>query len=422
MAHTSFSPQALTRWRELRGLSVNELAAAVGVTERAVQYWEGGAHVPGSQAFGRLLRVLRCDAQDLVERQRGTETLEDLRRDAGLSADEACRVIGRKRGAAGFRPERRKLRELERGETVKNRTWMSPEGAGQLVRLMAQVYGVPERVVMDAWRRTRPGDVVPVLPEPTRKDRTTGLRQAWDALNERQRIYLTCIFQQDQEAEEDQRHRRYLGGAGHKAADWRRMDLALYAPSALVGHTRIQSRLRQEGVHDPGAGASVAALERRGLVVTYRDRIYIQGLGDVPRTRVELTRRGRAVARVGLDVPKEQGHPTPLLSRWLWRILVRVASAGEEGVDGSLAGRGPHFLAVGRSPAGRVPSRGFIELRHPDGVGFGPYRWFATESGRQHIRDYLDSYRELYPDVDATRINLPSEEARHLPEPPMESR
>ncbi|MEU3544611.1 helix-turn-helix transcriptional regulator [Streptomyces paromomycinus] len=416
MPRRSFSPQALAHWRSLRGFTVRELARAVRVTERAVQHWEAGTHVPAGRAFGRLLRALGCDAQDLFVRQRGTETLEELRRDAGLSAAEACRAIARKRGGAAFSPERRKLRELERGQVVRSREWETPEGAGRLVRLLAQVYGVPERVITDAWRRTRPAGAVPLLPERAAREASPAAAQAWEALNSRQRTYLTCIFQQDQEAEEDQRHRRLLGGTGRKAVEWRRMDLALYAPPEFVGHTRIQSRLRQEGVHDPGAGSSVAALERRGLVVTYRDRVYVQGLGEVRRTRVELTRRGRAVARRALGVVREKGPPPPLMSQWLWRILVRVALAGSAGVDGSLAGRGPHFLAVGRSPDGRSPARGFIELRHPDGAEHGPYRWFVTESGMRHIRDHLDAYRELYPDVDADRIGLSHEETSAGPQ------
>jgi transcriptional regulator with XRE-family HTH domain len=393
-------------------MSVHDLALAVGVSDRAVQHWEAGTHTPAGRALGRLLTVLGCDAQDLFARQRGTERLGDLRRDAGLSAADACRAIAAKRAGAAFRPERRKLRDLERGRPVRSRVWGTPQGAGQLVRLLAQVYGVPERVVLDAWRRTRPADAVPLLPERSARQTGSTAQRAWDALNGRQRIYLTCIFQQDQEAEEDQRHRRFLGGTGRRAVEWRRMDLALYAPPEFVGHTRIQVRLRQAGVHDPGAGSSVAALERRGLVATYRDRVFVPGLGEIRRTRVELTRRGRAVARQALGVPVEKGPPPPLMSRWLWRILVRVALAGSEGVDGSLAGRGPHFLAVGRSPGGGNPSRGFIELRHPDGSEHGPYRWFVTESGLRHMHDYLDAYRDLYPDVDTGRID------RYCEEPP----
>lgn len=182
------------------------------------------------------------------------------------------------------------------------------------------------------------------------------------------------------------------------------MTLALYAPADAVGYTRIQERLREAGVHDPGVGSSVAALERRGLIIAYRDRVYIDGLGDVPRTRVEMTRRGRAAVRGALGVHREAGPPAPLLSSWLWKIMVRVARAGAQGVDGSLAGRGPHYLAVGQSPDGRTPSRGFIVLRHPDGVAYGPHRWFLTESGQRHVTDYLDAYRGLYPGIDTQGV------------------
>src|SRR5690606_37842496 len=123
------------------------------------------------------------------------------------------------------------------------------------------------------------------------------------------------------------------------------------------------------------------------------------GVGDVPRTRVEMTRAGRAAVRSVLGSAPVAGPPAPLLSEWLWGIVVRVALAGDEGVDGSLAGRGPHFLAVGQSPDGRTPSRGYIELRHPAGVGHGPYRWFLTDSGRRHVRDHLATYRETYPEI-----------------------
>lgn len=396
----SISPQALARQRLFRDMSVEELAEVVGVTPRAVRHWETGARAVGDRAFGRLLEVLHCDAQELTGRERGTETLADLRRVAGMSTEETASVLRRKRGAQGLHISAEKIRDLERGRRV--RGWMrrSPETLGQVVRMLAQVYGVPDRVVMDAWHRSRPQDPLPVLPARQARQPSGRSMTAWQVLNDRQRTYLACIFQQDQEAEEEQRQNRYVGAERRPATEWRRMTLALYAPSDVVGYTRIQERLREAGVHDPGAGSSVAALERRGLLVAHRDRVYIDGLGDVPRTRVEMTRRGRAVARAALGVPREAGPPAPLLSSWLWKIVVRVSRAGEQGVDGSLAGRGPHYLAVGQSPDGRTPSRGFIVLRHPDGVTHGPYRWFLTDSGRRHITDHLDAYRALYPGID----------------------
>lgn len=230
------------------------------------------------------------------------------------------------------------------------------------------------------------------------------LTAEWLALNDRQRLFLEIFFQQDQEAEQNQARRRSEGGRQDPAADWRRMPLALYAPADLVGYTRLQERLRQVGVDDPGAGSSVDALGRRGLLTAHRDRIYIAGIGDVPRTRVELTRRGRAVARAGLGIERVPSLPQPLLSEWLWRILVRVIKARATGVDGALAGRGPHFLAVGHRVNAKTPSRGFIELRQPDGVSSGPFFWFPTDSGIRHARDYLDTYRELYPRVETEGI------------------
>ncbi|GAA1018937.1 hypothetical protein Aple_025250 [Acrocarpospora pleiomorpha] len=403
MTQRSFSPSALAKQRELRGISVRELAAAVGVTKRAVMYWQAGRSVPDDRSFGRLLKALRCDAQDLSGRQRGSETLADLRRDAGMSASDAAAVLARKRYAQGLKIDNEKIRALELGRSVPGWGTISPDKAGRLARMLAQIYRVPERVLMDAWRRSRPEDIPPVLPE--RRSQTTEARTTvWEALNDRQRTYLSCIFWQDLEEEKKSQGRRSMGGQRPPAIEWRRMLLAVHAPPDLVGYTRIQERLRVEGVHDPGVGSSVAALERRGLVITYRDRVRVDGEGEVPRTRVELTRHGRAVARAGLEVSRDSGPPKPLLSRWLWRILVRVARADGNGLDGSLAGRGPHALAVGRSPDRKNPSRGFIVLRHPDGVDSGAYFWFLTEDGRRHIADYFTLYQDLYPDVDTSGL------------------
>lgn len=400
----SLAPRALARQRLFRDMSVEELAEAVGVTPRAVRHWEAGTRTVGDRTFGRLLKVLRCGAQELTGRERGAETLTDLRCVAGMSTEETATVLRRKRGAQGLHISAEKVRDLERGRRVRGWMWRSPETLGQVAHMLAQIYGVPDRVVMDAWRRSRPGDPLPVLPARQTRQPSGESITAWRALNDRQRNYLTCIFRQDQEAEEEQRRNRFVGAERRPATDWRRVTLALYAPADAVGYTRIQERLREAGIHDPGVGSSVAALERRGLIIAYRDRIYIDGLGDVPRTRVEMTRRGRAVARTGLGVSRDAGPPAPLLSSWLWKIMVRVARAGAQGVDGSLAGRGPHYLAVGQSPDGRTPSRGFIVLRHPDGVAYGPYRWFLTESGQRHVTDYLDAYRGLYPGIDTRGI------------------
>jgi transcriptional regulator with XRE-family HTH domain len=385
-------------------MSVQELAEATGVSPASVRRWEAGTQAVSDRAFGRLLQVLHCDAQDLTAGERGTETLQDLRRRAGMSATEVASLLQRKRASQGLHISAEKVRDLERGRPVSGRDWLSPETQGRVARMLAQVYGIPDRVVIDAWRRTRPNDPAPALPARQPRNTSETALTTWRELNERQRSYLTCIFHQDQEAEEEQRQNRYAGEAQPPAAAWRRLTLALSAPADLVGFTRIQERLREAGIHDLGTGSSVSALDRRGLITVYRDRLYVDGLGDVARTRVEMTRRGRAVARAALGVTPAPTPPAALLSPWLWKIVVRVARAGAQGVDGSLAGRGPHYLAVGRSPNGRTPSRGFIVLRLPDGADHGPYRWFLTDSGRRHIADHIDTYRSLYPSVEVGPI------------------
>ena len=395
-----FSPAALIRQRVLRSWSIEELASQAGVTPRAVRYWEAGKRVPSDPAFGRLLQALNCDAQALSGRQRGTETLSDLRRDAGLTADQVAQRLRQTRDTRELNISADTVRDLERGRRVRGHDTRLVLPVNVLARSLARLYRVPERVVWDAWRRSRPHEDPAPPPELRPSSVSPTLMAEWRALNDRQRLFLEIFFQQDQEAEQEQVRRRSEGGQQAPAADWRRMPLALYAPVDVVGYTRLQERLQQAGVDDPGAGSSVDALGRRGLLTAYRDRVYIAGIGDVPRTRVELTRRGRAVARAGLGIERVPSLPQPLLSEWLWRILVRVIQAGATGVDGALAGRGPHFLAVGHRVNAKTPSRGYIELRQPDGASSGPLFWFPTESGLRHARDYLSTYRELYPRVE----------------------
>lgn len=149
------------------------------------------------------------------------------------------------------------------------------------------------------------------------------------------------------------------------AKQWRKLPFALDAPTEVVGHTRLQQRLRSAGVHDQGAGATLHSLERLGLIKVTKDRVEVPGVGEVDRTLVEITRRGRACARAGLGEPAESPPPAHLLSEWLWGVLLRVAAAGPEGLhESELTGKSLFYLAVGYRPKRQAhPSRGFIELR-----------------------------------------------------------
>lgn len=186
------------------------------------------------------------------------------------------------------------------------------------------------------------------------------------------------------------------------ATQWRKLPFALDAPAEVVGHTRLQQRLRSAGVHDQGAGATLRSLERLGLIKVAKDRVEVPGVGEVDRTLVEITRRGRGCARAGLGEPVEPTPPTHLLSEWLWGVLLRVSAAGPEGLhESELTGKSLFYLAVGYRPKPQAhPSRGFIELRPrmaPGDTHVLDYRWHATVLGLQHIAIYLHVYAEMYP-------------------------
>jgi hypothetical protein len=84
--------------------------------------------------------------------------------------------------------------------------------------------------------------------------------------------------------------------------------------------------MREAGQLDSGAGSSLAALRRRGLVEV-RDGIKQTFLGDLPTVEVRLTTAGRAVARAGLDEAPTRRTPPGLLSEWLWGALAKLYRA-----------------------------------------------------------------------------------------------
>jgi hypothetical protein len=264
------------------------------------------------------------------------------------------------------------------------------------------MYEVPVRMVMDAWMRTRPADEPPHLPEREHHGPPTSAVEGWEALNERQRVYLGETLRDDQMTETEMWMRRQNQVRVPPAKQWRKLPFALDAPAEVVGHTRLQQRLRSAGVHDQGAGATLHSLERLGLIKVTKDRVEVPGVGEVDRTLVEITRRGRACARAGLGEPAESAPPAHLLSEWLWGVLLRVAAAGPEGLhESELTGKSLFYLAVGYRPKRQAhPSRGFIELRPrmaPGDTHVLEYRWHTTALGQQHIASYLHVYTEMYP-------------------------
>lgn len=220
---------------------------------------------------------------------------------------------------------------------------------------------------------------------------------------------MAAIFHEDQRRERDARSPA-ARSRREGAAAWRRIPFTVHADPVFTGYTDLQEALRNERHLDAGAGATLRALARRSLLVVWVDQVQVAPLGFVPRTLVELTRFGRAVARIGVGARVEPRRPSHLLSEWLWRSLMAVADAGEEGLPAEdLSARARFYLGTGYRPQGR-PSRGYIDLviaEHGEvGRLIADRRWVLTESGRAHLLEYYSEYRSTYP---AASTEIPKE-------------
>lgn len=231
-------------------------------------------------------------------------------------------------------------------------------------------------------------------PRPTASRR--GAAAAWSALNKRQCAYLRAIYREDQATEADMAARRREWLSVPPAAEWRTLTFSVDSPAAR--ETSIQRRLQAAGIHDPGAGSTLAALARRGLIEVIHDDTIVLG-APVPRVRVRMTRAGRATARAGLDESAPARPPKGLLKRWLWWRLVAIARAGEPGAGTDVLGHAGEWWVYldGRG-------RGYVEQRpdHPDRRGRWAYH--LTEAGAAHIAAHRSTYQRLYPDIDTTDL------------------
>ena len=403
-------PASLLRRRQEVGLSRGELAARVGVSPRMVAFYEDGTHAPSPVRLASIARALGCGMNTLVGTVRGQETLVDLRYAAGLTLQSAAQNLRRSEAGRGLAMSAPRLSVLESGRPMKGRGWDDPEKTGRLLAPLAKAYGVPVRMVLDAWMRTRTGEAAPVLKRQHHHSASPSVMAQWESLNERQQVYLGEIMRDDRMTETEMWMRRVQRLPIPPASKWRLIPLAVKADPRQVGYTRLQERLRRKGVHDPGAGQTVQALSRRGLIQVEEDSIAHPVVGEVERVLVVMTRRGRAVAREGLGEMTDPQPAEHLLSEWLWGVLVRVAAAEPTGLeDDRLAGRSLFFIGVGYSnKMGGHPSRGFIDsvpVMASDGSHVKEYRWRLTPLGREHVAEYLPTYQDLYPGVNTAALD-----------------
>ena len=373
-------------------------------------FYEEGRHLPAAPRLERLAAALGCEAGALTGARRGQETLVDLRYAAGLTLERTAELLRASPAGRELCVSGPKISALENGRQIRGRHWKEPEATGRLLVPLARAYGVPVRMVLDAWMRTRSDEPAPVPAGKSKPKPSRAALKTWESLNERQQVYLGEIMRDDRMTETEMWMRRVQRLPVPRAAEWRKLPLALRAVPSVVGYTRLQERLRQQGVHDPGAGQTVHALERRGLLVVTEDRVEHPAAGAVGRVLVEITRRGRAAARAGLGEPREPDPAPHLLSEWLWGVVARVAAAEPAGLeDDQLAGRSLFFIGVGyRGQAGGRPSRGLVDsvpVMAPGGTHVAEYRWRLTQLGRRHVAEFLDVYRELYPRVCTARLD-----------------
>ncbi|MEU9925252.1 helix-turn-helix transcriptional regulator [Streptomyces griseoluteus] len=393
-----FAPGSLVLLRRKAGLTQAQLGAAVGVSGRQIASYEQGAHAPSPRRLRLMARALRTSAHELAGVPAGEESLADLRRFAGLDRVDVVALLDAALSDELGRVTEWKLQAMENGRAVK--AWLSRDALQEIIPALAKIYRVPVRTVRRSWFRSFPEQGY-LLRAPRTAGREQGQRHAssgaWEELTRRQRAYLVACFREDQRAEKRAAENR---AAGH-VAQWRRIPFTVRADPAFAGYTHIQERLRAEGWHDAGAGATLHALARRDLLRVSEDEVEVFPLGFVPRVVVEMTRAGRACVRAGLK-ERPAGHaPGDLLSQGLWTVLVKVAEAGEAGLaEDALWGRAKFYLGTGYRPGGAL-SRGFIDCL-PDGgdghQGRG-YRWVVTAAGRDHIRQHVADYRELYPRI-----------------------
>jgi transcriptional regulator with XRE-family HTH domain len=135
-----FRASELARLRAARGLSLDALARAVGVSDRSrVAHWEAGTEVPQPKTLVVLARLFEVHPLELLEGGRGAPTLATLRSAAGLTRGQAAQRVGMSRPA---------YLRLDAGQ---GRRTLPPD----LTAALAAAFGVEERVILNAHLRSR---------------------------------------------------------------------------------------------------------------------------------------------------------------------------------------------------------------------------------------------------------------------------
>lgn len=214
--------------------------------------------------------------------------------------------------------------------------------------------------------------------------RTPKALQTWADLNDRQQGTLAVIYDLDQGNEAGRRRQAAQGNYDSRPAEeWRAIDFA-HEPALrdIFGWTTLQERLTWDGWDNQGNGSTMAALERRSLIV--RD-------GRPTRygrmNTVRLTREGRAAARAGTSLTPGGARKAALGSR-SWEVLALLWSVHLRGQP----------LKWGYST---TIERALIDKHVPPLARSVSGGYEITDRGRDFYREHYAAHTAAHPDVRA---------------------
>lgn len=232
-------------------------------------------------------------------------------------------------------------------------------------------------------------------------------------LNQRQQKTLIAIYHSDQETEANEKANYRLGRAQEKSSVWHRMQY----PDEYGGETTLHRYLRQAGVISRGLGATLNVLEKYKLIdCSY----YFTVLSERKLLTIQLTTKGRKLARnlLGVQVPKRR--PKGQLKERQWEALEFAYEMGDEGIKrdewinyGGFSWqwtilRLRDYYGLGN---GLVEEKPYYEKHtYSDGSTYSEkkYKLVITEKGKKYYRENQEMYMQLYPnlyiDVEAPKV------------------
>ncbi|MGU3567456.1 hypothetical protein [Paenibacillus sp. D51F] len=231
----------------------------------------------------------------------------------------------------------------------------------------------------------------------------------WEGLNKRQQLYLTAIYETDQDEERNAKASAAIDRHSRPADEWRWLP---YGYDQYGNMLPLMERIHSLNLIDQGTGSTFKALESRGMIslrwepTTLVDKIPI----------VRITAKGRRVVRKATGEVRPKKQPAVMLREWHWRALSMAYQAYLEKTEGLLD-------EWGTASYGGISWNTWLRLRgyrlngeyiqlvkeHQNREAENWRLWYyvmriTPEGVRFYIREW-NRYHELYPDVDAPAPN-----------------